>query len=142
MISWWNELELVLPFTVTGEMTDAEPSGRRGHSDRRSPAFHRKLASGGWRRMSLILQLANVGSEVIRSINWRHRHQEYSRLAAERALELLWLTIDDPKNRTRLGELVRLYEVTVDELYQFKTLKSDSKLENYFLPFNLAANSP
>jgi len=104
---------------------------------------HEQLASGDWQKLSLIKQLANVGSEVSRSINWRSRNPKYSQLAAERALELLSLTIDDPKNISRLKELTRLYEVVVDELYQFKLLKKDPSpsIEKYFLAFNLAANS-
>lgn len=103
---------------------------------------HRRLSAGAWNQLTLCEQLANAGSEVIRSIDWRPRNVSYSRLAAERALELLSLTIDDPKNRPRLVELTRLYEIVVDQLYGFEAYGGGTtQLTNYFLAFNLAANS-
>jgi len=76
---------------------------------------HQKLASGRWRRLSFFDQMANIGSEVERAISWRNKDNDlYSRKAAERALELLFLTIGDLKNRNRLKELTRLHEVLVD----------------------------
>jgi len=48
---------------------------------------HRELAAGRWFGLSLIEQLANVGSEVIRAISWKNKNNlEYSRMAFERAL--------------------------------------------------------
>ncbi|MFH0887052.1 MAG: hypothetical protein V1843_02670 [bacterium] len=59
---------------------------------------HRELASGRWQSLSLMEQLANVGSEVERTISWRKKNNaDYSRMAFDRALELLDLTIADRK---------------------------------------------
>ena len=64
---------------------------------------HKELAAGKWNKLTLLEQLANIGSEVIRAINWRKKgNKEYSILAFERALELFDLTVSDPKNIKRL----------------------------------------
>ena len=76
---------------------------------------HRDLAAGRWRSFPLVVQLAVVESEVERALAWRGRNNaEYSRLAFERALELLGLTIADPRHRHRLVELTRLREALLD----------------------------
>lgn len=102
---------------------------------------HQKLSSGAWQKLTFTEQMANIGSEVIRANNWKEKgNQRYSRLAADRALELLYLTIDDPKNYSRLKELARLYEILGDCLYGDNLYQSDAqKLNNYFLAFNFAA---
>lgn len=102
---------------------------------------HHEYASGGWNAFSLEEQLANVGSEVIRSIKWRSKDQGISERAAERALELLQFTKSDPKNRSRLRELCRLYEVLVNDLYGFSDYEPDlAALERYFLAYTFAAS--
>ncbi len=101
---------------------------------------HQKLAEGKWFELSLTEQLANVGSEVERAIDWRNRgNKQYSQLAFERALELLGLTIDDPKNKFRLKEPTRLYELLVDYFAGNNSFGSSDKLwHNYFLGFAYA----
>lgn len=102
---------------------------------------HSTLAAGRWFEFSLCEQLANVGSEVIRSIKWKDRNRDFSQKAAERALELLCLTIEDPQHRGRLRELTRLYEVLVNDLYGFDDFVPDlPRLEKYFLAFTVAAS--
>lgn len=102
---------------------------------------HQKLASGKWERLTFIEQMANLGSEVERSILWREKgNQLFSKKAFERALELLDLTTSSPLNRKRLRELVRLREVLVDYFYGENQFSSSDKLwRNYFYPFNYAA---
>lgn len=102
---------------------------------------HKKLANGGWQKLTLIEQLANIGSEVERTIKWKNKgNVEYSRMAFERALELLDITIADPQNRKRLKELTRLREFLADYFafgndYQ----SSDKQWQNYFYAMNFAA---
>ncbi|MBI2263538.1 hypothetical protein HYU72_02795, partial [Candidatus Berkelbacteria bacterium] len=63
---------------------------------------HKNLAAGRWFSLTLVEQLANVGSEVIRAFNWRKKGDEKStKLAFERALELLDLTLADGRHRKR-----------------------------------------
>ncbi|MDP3991178.1 MAG: hypothetical protein Q8P63_02695 [Candidatus Nealsonbacteria bacterium] len=103
---------------------------------------HQNLAAGKWKKMSFFEQMANIGSEVHRAINWRQKKLEYSQMAADRALELLDLTITDEKNnkRGRLKEILRLREILVDYFYYDNIYKSNSRsLENYFFGFSYAA---
>lgn len=101
---------------------------------------HKSLAGGRWQKFSFFEQMANVGSEVGRAINWRNKNKEYSRLAFERALELLDLTISDSKNKKRLKELFRLREVLADYFYFENIYKStDKSWHNYFNAFSYAA---
>jgi len=102
---------------------------------------HKELANGRWFEFSLPEQLANVGSEVGRAINWRKKNNyKYSENAFHRALELLSLTIDDPKNKLRLKELTRLYEALGDYFVGENIFKSSDELwEKYFRFFNCLA---
>jgi len=71
-----------------------------------------------WFKLSLAEQLANIGSEVIRAINWKEKGKEnYSKEATLRAMELIDLTIKDKKNRYRLKEVLRLRELLADFLW-------------------------
>jgi hypothetical protein len=102
---------------------------------------HPKLAAGRWFELSLVEQMANIGSEVERAISWRERKNEaYSRQAIERALELLDLTIADTKNRHRLREPLRVREALADYFYADNQYgSSDTLWRNYFLAFAYAA---
>jgi hypothetical protein len=103
---------------------------------------HRELAAGRWRSLSLVEQLANVGSEVERALNWRGKNNsEYSLLAIERALELLHLTIEDPRHRRRLRELTRLREVLLDDFFGGNQFGStDKSWRSYFYALAHAAS--
>jgi len=94
-----------------------------------------------WSEFTIYEQLANVGSEVERAINWKNKGEdEYSRRAAKRALELLHFTIDEYNQFSRLKELTRLYEVLVDYFWGKNTYGSSDQLwQSYFRPFNYAA---
>jgi hypothetical protein len=82
-----------------------------------SDLLHRGLADGRWWTLSLAEQLGNVGSEISRAVRWSARRPETGRQAFHRALELLDLTLDDPRwraSRPRLREIARAREVVVD----------------------------
>lgn len=101
---------------------------------------HRELAAGRWQTMSFADQMANIGSEVERAIKWRSKNQGISRRAAERCLELLWLTIDDHRNRGRLRELTRLYEMLADHFWFENSYSStEDQWRRYFGAFAWAA---
>ena len=103
---------------------------------------HKQLANGRWFELTFFEQMANIGSEVERSINWSEKNKEYSFKAVERALELVKLTISDTRNRQRLKELTRLYEVLVDYFYADNKFSSSEKLwHNYFHAFSYAARA-
>ncbi|OGB90377.1 hypothetical protein A2625_05705 [candidate division WOR-1 bacterium RIFCSPHIGHO2_01_FULL_53_15] len=102
---------------------------------------HKELAAGRWHKLTLAEQLANVGSEVERAINWRgKRNAEYGQLAFERALELLDLTVSINKNFARLKELLRLREALADYFAFDNVYRStDGSWRKYFFAFNYAA---
>ncbi|MFH1187638.1 MAG: hypothetical protein V1688_02120 [bacterium] len=102
---------------------------------------HKQLAAGSWQKLNCVEQLANIGSEVERTIKWKEKgNTEFSQNAFFRALELLSLSIDDEKNLSRLKELTRLYEVLVDYFAGENIYKSTDELwRKYFYSFNYLA---
>lgn len=103
--------------------------------------IHKDLASGRWFELSLVEQLANVGSDVERTIKWKNKGNiEYSNSAFDRAYELLQLTIADPKNRKRLKELLRVKEALADYfLFDNEYGSTDEAWQKYFYAFAYAA---
>ena len=76
---------------------------------------HRQLADGRWQQLSLMEQMAHIGGEIERALNWKAKgNLPYCRQAFERALELFDLTLDDRKNFMRLKEIARAREAVVD----------------------------
>jgi hypothetical protein len=104
---------------------------------------HRDLAAGRWYQLTLCEQLGNVGSEVSRAIRWTSRNRTLAEGAWHRALELLDLTLDDPKlrqSRPRLREVARAREVVVDFFAGSNAYGSSAQsLQKYFDAYALAA---
>jgi hypothetical protein len=102
---------------------------------------HRDLAAGRWHQLSLVEQLANVGSEVERTIKWRKKNnQEFSDKAFFRALELLQLTKTDPKNLDRIKEICRANELLIDYFAGDNAYNSsDMAWQKYFHAFTYSA---
>ena len=101
---------------------------------------HTHLTLEKWGRFSLVEQMANIGSEVERVIAWKSRNKQYSEKALERALELIDLTLADPKNRGRLKEVARMREALADHFYGNNDYNStDRSWRKYFYSFNYAA---
>jgi len=102
---------------------------------------HKDLAAGRWGQLPFPEQMANIGSEVERALNWRAKHNDdYCRQAFERSLELIDLSLDSVKGFSRLKELARLREAIVD--YFFGTnqfVSTEELLRKYFLNFTYAA---
>ena len=104
--------------------------------------IHTTLTPERWYAFSLFEQLGNIGSDIERTISWKNRGEAtYSQEAFERALELLYFTIEDPKNRgPRRCELVRLREVLLDYFHGDNEYKSTDKAwQQYFYNFAYAA---
>ena len=104
---------------------------------------HQDLASGRWQKLDILEQMSNIGSEVMRAINWRKKgNEKYSEEARTRALELIDLTIKDRKNIKRLKELTRLREILLDYFIGGNQHSSSEELwHKYFYPFNYAARN-
>ncbi len=103
-------------------------------------AQHPELAQGRWQTLPLIEQLANVGSEVERAISWAAKDNDaYSGRALYRALELLELTIADPRHRHRLKELTRVREALLDYFLGDNEFRSTPvSWHRYFHPYGTA----
>ncbi len=95
---------------------------------------HKELAAGRWAAMSLAEQMLNIGSEVSRANRWKAKgNLEQCHRAADRALELLSLTIDAQRGKYELGEFCRLYEVMADYYYGDNVYHTDpAKLQRSF----------
>ncbi len=101
---------------------------------------HKNLAAGGWQKLSLAQQLGNIGGEISRALNWRDKDQKSYENAIYRALELLDLTISDPRWKNRLKEIVRARELLCDAVLGGKEYKTSlNDLDRYFFHFALAA---
>ena len=102
---------------------------------------HRELAAGRWHELSFFEQMANIGAEIGRTVGWKEKNRpDYSGRAFERALELLDLTISDPRNRRRLRELLRVREALADHFAFDNSYQStDESWQRYFYPFQFAA---
>ena len=102
---------------------------------------HKDLASGRWSKLSFIEQMANIGSEVERALNWQKKdNSDYSRKAFERSLELIDLTLDNIVNPSHFKELARMREAVVD--YFFGTnqfMSTGDSWRRYFTQFAIAA---
>jgi hypothetical protein len=105
--------------------------------------IHKTLTPERWFQFSLMEQLANVGTDVERAMQWKKAgNLDYSQKAFERALELLYYTIADPKNvkRGALRELCRMREVLIDYFVGDNEYGSSDELwSSYFYAFNYAA---
>jgi hypothetical protein len=103
--------------------------------------YHRELAAGRWRQLALLEQMANVGSEVERALNWRAKNNpEYAARAFERSLELLDLSLECAGSRAHRKELARVREALVDYFTGSNEYRSTPEAwKKYFLGFAYAA---
>lgn len=102
---------------------------------------HQNLAAGNWNKLSIVEQLANVGSEVERAIKWKNKgNKKYAQLAFERALELFDMTVSDRKNLFRLKEILRARELFADFFVGDNIYCSTgASWQKYFYSYNYAA---
>lgn len=100
---------------------------------------HLQLAAENWFKLSLFEQLGNIGSEVSRSIKARGSQARYWG-AVSRALDLFYLTVEDPRWKGRRKEILRVRELfcaAVLDSNEYKTSLED--LDDYFHVFALLA---
>jgi hypothetical protein len=92
-----------------------------------------------WQRLSLIEQLANIGSEIYRVKMWQGKDEKLFENSIIRVLDLFNLTLSDPKNKGRLKEVARAKELFLDAVYnggkEYRTSLDD--LDKYFYQFAL-----
>ena len=103
---------------------------------------HASLAAGRWQTLSLVEQLANVGSEVARMRRWEGRDPVSCEKAFVRALALLDLTIQDQRWTGRRKELTRARELLCDAMLGGQDYNGDlAGLDRYFFHFAVAARA-
>lgn len=101
---------------------------------------HKDLDRGRWGQMPLCEQMANIGSEVSRALNWRKKgNKDLAEKASSRALELIDLSLNSIKTFPRIKEIARLREAVVDYFYGINQFRSsESSWRKYFDHFNYA----
>ena len=105
-------------------------------------AVHAQAAAGRWARLTLMEQMAHIGSEVERAIRADESGREARfEHALTRALELFDLTAADPRWRgPRRREILRAREEFCRLFFADDVLPHlRSGLQNYFLQFAVAA---
>lgn len=104
---------------------------------------HRDLRQSRWNKLSLMEQMANIGSEIERAISWRKKeNQAYANAANARALELFDLTMDDMKHRKGMKEIVRARELWLDFfLGENQYHQTEQQWHKYFYAFTFAARN-
>lgn len=93
---------------------------------------HLELARVSWAKFSLVEQMANIGSEVSRTLRSKGNETRYWG-AITRALDLFYLTVEDPRWKGRLKEILRVRELFCAACLgsdEFKTSLED--LDRYF----------
>lgn len=93
---------------------------------------HLESARDNWAKFSLEEQLANIGSEVSRALKSQGNQSRYWSAVA-RALDLFYLTIEDPRWKGRLREILRIRELFAAAALgsnEFQTSLQD--LDRYF----------
>lgn len=105
--------------------------------------YHTTLTQEAWSKTSIVFQLANIGSEIERTISWKQKgNVEYSRKAFYRALELIYLSSSGPLTRPQQKEFTRMRELLVDwHMGTNKWHSTDAMWQKYFLAFAVASRN-
>lgn len=109
----------------------------------RMPYIHQQLAAGRWYTLTYAEQLGNIGSDVERAIRASEAGDpERKQLAFARALELLDLTLADPRRGGEQAELLRL-RATLCDVFQGENASGTSfeSLSSYFLEWGIIARA-
>lgn len=102
--------------------------------------LHASLAAGRWQTFTLAEQLGNIGSEVGRVRTWQGRDVLRYEGALARGLELLDLTLADPRWVGRRKEIARAREVFVDATCEHPAYGSTLvDVERWFMAFAVRA---
>lgn len=97
-----------------------------------------------WLKMNICEQLGNVGSEVGRAVNWNNKGNIKNRnKALERGLELLDLTINDPRWQNHRQKELKMAREVLADTFLGDGIYGDTpeKLEKYFFQFAFAARN-
>ncbi|MBO7699173.1 hypothetical protein J6S39_00595 [Candidatus Saccharibacteria bacterium] len=87
-----------------------------------------------WKKQTLAYQMANIGSEVSRSIKNQNKPSRFQG-AFDRALELFDLTIGSTENAAELREICRAREEFCDYFNGNSYNTNPVKMQNYYDQF-------
>ena len=92
-----------------------------------------------WYSMSVERQISNIGSEVYRAIKYKNKNElDKAKRFCAKAIELIKLSEDDPKNIHRKGELDFAIEELEDYFYGENVYgTTDEMLHKYYDAFVL-----
>ena len=101
---------------------------------------HKQQASGEWFKKPFLEQMANIGSEVYRAINWKNKNnKEYAEMAFIRSLELFDLSTQSKLTPSQYRELTRMREIWVDYFkYDNQYSSTAQSINNYFMYLTIA----
>jgi hypothetical protein len=104
---------------------------------------HRKQAKGEWQEKPFLEQMANIGSEVYRAINWKKKgNEEYAQMAFERSLELFDLSKESELTYPKYKELLRMREIWVDYfMYDNEYNSTGESINKYFMYTAIASKA-
>jgi len=102
---------------------------------------HKNLSTGDWKKKPFLEQMANIGSEVYRAINWKEKgNKEYSDMAFVRSLELFDLTKDSQLTYPQYKELLRMREIWIDFFKYENEYNSDKEFFNTYFTYLTVAS--
>ena len=92
-----------------------------------------------WFEMPISLQISNIGSEVSRAIKYKNKNElDKAKRFCAKAIELIKLSEEDPKNTHRKGELDFAIEELEDYFYGENIYgTTDEMLHKYYDAFVL-----
>ena len=91
------------------------------------------ITKNTWFKMSVTMQISNIGSEVARAIRYKNEGNEKSKINfCNKAIELLTLSMSDPKN----AKVAHEFEYCIEELKDYflgsnEYNTTDEMLQNY-----------
>ena len=96
---------------------------------------HKEQSAGSWEKRSFLEQMANIGSEVYRAVNWRNKgNEKYAEMAFKRSLELFDLSKNVKLTYPQYRELSRMREIWVDYFrYDNEYNSTEESINNYFI---------
>ncbi len=103
--------------------------------------FNTESFAARWHQMNLVEEMGNIGSEVDRIALWKKKgNEDFALKALQRSLNLLDLTIADPRWKDRLKEILRVREFLCDLYVGDNTYNFTAEyFSKYFLEFAIAA---
>jgi len=104
---------------------------------------HPDLQNGRWSQLSVVEQMANIGSEIERAIKWKTKgNLEYAKLANIRALELFDLSLQSSGHLPGIREIARARELWLDFFIGSNQYSQTAdQWHKYILAFTYAARN-